>query len=132
MDEDGARHFVGPSLRLTALRYVGAFLAVAVAIYIALWVQPLLDPSVVLLMGVVVAAWFSGLWPAMLVSVFATLALDYYFTPPFHTLRFDFVHIPRLAVFTAIAGLFTSVSARRRRAERSLQQIRDELDAKVQ
>ena len=93
----------------------------------ALWVQPLLDPSVVLLVAVVVAAWFSGLWPAMFASALATLALDYFFTTPVHTLRFDFVHIPRLAVFTAVAGLFTSVSARRRRAERSLKQIRDEL-----
>jgi PAS domain S-box-containing protein len=132
MDEDAARQMVEPALRHTAISYVGAFLAVVAAIYVALWMQPLLDPSVVLLVAVVVSAWFSGFWPAMIASALATLALDYFFTAPVHTLRFDFVHIPRLVVFTAVAGLFTSVSARRRRAERSLQQIRDELDAKVQ
>ena len=131
MNGYAARHLVTPELRHTAVRYRRS-LAVATAIYVALWVQPLLDPSVVLLVAVVVAAWFSGLWPAMFASALATLALDYFFTTPVHTLRFDFVHIPRLAVFTAVAGLFTSVSARRRRAERSLQQIRDELDATVQ
>jgi PAS domain S-box-containing protein len=117
---------------VTTARYVGACLGVGLAVYLADWLQPVLDPSVVLLVSVVLVAWFGGFWPAMLVSAFATLALDFFFTAPFHTLRFDFVHIPRLAVFTATAGLFTSVSARRRRAERSLQQIRDELDAKVQ
>ena len=111
---------------------VGALLGVAFAVFVADWLQPLLDPSVVLLVSVVIVAWFGGFWQAMFASALATLALDYFFTAPFHTLRFDFVHIPRLAVFTATAGLFTSVSARRRRAERSLQQIRDELDAKVQ
>src|SRR6185436_12412426 len=97
--------------------YVGALLGVAFAVFVADWLQPLLDPSVVLLVSVVIVAWFGGFWQAMFASALATLALDYFFTAPFHTLRFDFVHIPRLAVFTATAGLFTSVSARRRRAE---------------
>ena len=120
------------SLWVTTAKYFAACVGVAVAVYLADWLQPVLDPSVVLLVSVVLVAWFGGLWPAMFASAFATLALDFFFTAPFHTFRFDFVHIPRLAVFTATAGLFTSVSARRRRAERSLQQIRDELDAKVQ
>jgi PAS domain S-box-containing protein len=119
-------------VRVATARYIGACLGVALAVYLGDWLQPVLDPSVVLLVAVVVVAWFGGFWPAMFASLFATLALDYFFTAPFHTLRFDFVHIPRLAVFTATAGLFTSVSASRRRAERSLQQIRDELDGKVQ
>lgn len=119
-----------PFLRAAA-RYVGAFLAVAVAVYVAAWLDPVLAPSVVLLVAVVLAAWFSGIWPAMFASVLATAALDYFFTTPIHTLRIDVVHLPRLAVFTAIAGLFVGVSARRRSAERSLQKIRDDLDATV-
>ena len=130
--ESVARQSADHAALATTAKYVGAFLGVAFAVSIADGLQPVLDPSVVLLVSVVVVAWFGGFWPAMFASAFATLALDYFFTAPFHTLRFDFVHIPRLAVFTATAGLFTSVSARRRRAERSLQQIRDELDAKVQ
>src|SRR5919197_5500033 len=120
-----------PAPRLTAMRYVGAVPAVAVGVLLALWLQPVLDAAVVLLMSIVIAAWFSGFWPALLASLLATMALDYFFTPPLHTLTLDFVHIPRLTVFTIIAGVFTSVSAGRRRAERSLKQTRDELDVRV-
>jgi signal transduction histidine kinase len=118
-------------LRPAASRYLGAFVAVALAVYVADWLDSVLDPSVVLLAAVVVAAWFSGFWPAMLASVLATLALDYFFTTPVHVLRVDIVHVPRLAVFTVIAGVFVAVSARRRSAEQSLQRIRDRLDATV-
>jgi PAS domain S-box-containing protein len=115
----------------TAVRYLGAALAVAVGIGLAWWLQSLLDPSVMLLMAVLVAAWFSGFWPAMFASVLATLAVDYFFTLPLYTMNVELAHVPRLIVFTLVAGLFASVSAARRRAEQSLRQAHDELDAKV-
>jgi PAS domain S-box-containing protein len=118
--------------RVAVMRYAGALLSVVIAVFLALWLQPVLDAAVVLLMAVVVAAWFSGLWPALAASLLATLTLDYFFTQPLHTFRFDLIHIPRLAVFTLVTALFTSVSARRRSAERSLKQARDELDTRVQ
>jgi K+-sensing histidine kinase KdpD len=80
-------------------------------------------------MAILLAAWFSGFWPAA--SVLATLALDYFFTPPLYTFGPEIAHIPRLIVFTMMAGLFISVSAGRRRAERSLTQAPDDLDSTV-
>ena len=65
-------------------------------------------------MSVLVAAWFSGFWPAMLASVLATLAVDYFFTQPLYTINVELAHVPRLIVFTLVAGLFVSVSAARR------------------
>jgi signal transduction histidine kinase len=100
-------------------------------VLIARVLPPAFDPTVLLLMAVVVAAWFSGLWPALLASVAATLAFDYYFTPPLYTLRPDLVHLPRLAVFIVFATLFATTSAARRRAERSLREARDELEIRV-
>ena len=117
--------------RRTAVRYLGAMLAVAVGVGLAWWLQPVLDPSVMLLMSVLVAAWFSGFWPAMLASVLATLAVDYFFTQPLYTINVELAHVPRLIVFTLVAGLFVSVSAARRRAEHSLRKAHDELDVKV-
>jgi signal transduction histidine kinase len=115
---------------LVAIRYGGSLLLIAAGVAVAR-VLPIVDPTVLLLMAVVLAAWFSGLWPALLASVVATLAFDYYFTPPLYTLTPDLVHLPRLVVFIVFATLFATASAARRRAEQSLRQARDELEIRV-
>ena len=53
-------------------------------------------------------------WPALVASVLATLALDYFFTLPFYSLKLDFAHIPRLTVFTLFAAFFASSSCMQR------------------
>jgi PAS domain S-box-containing protein len=116
----------------TLARYGGAVVAVAGAVVLALWLHPLLDAAVILLVAVAVVAWCWGPWPALVASLLSTLALDYFFTAPTHMLRLDPVHVPRLAAFTVIAAAFTSVSAGRRNAERSMKQLLRELDMKVQ
>ena len=98
---------------------------------LALLLRSVLDASVLLLVAVLLAAWFGSLWPALVASVLATLALDYFFTWPFCALKLDFAHIPRLTVFTLFAAFFASASAARRRAERSLQHARDQLEIRV-
>jgi PAS domain S-box-containing protein len=118
--------------RLTAVRYLGAIVGAVLGLVLGLWLQSLIDPAVPFLTVVLTVAWLSGLWPALLTSALATLALDYFFTPPLHTLTFELAHVPRLVAFTIIACLFASTSAGRRRAERTLQQARNELDMKVQ
>ncbi len=127
-----AQQTLGHPTRLALIRYMGALFAVVLGVVVASWLQSVLDASVVLLLAILVAAWFSGFWPALLASVVATLALDYFFEQPLHTLTLEFTHIPHLLVFTLIAGVFVSISAARRRAERSLTQARDELERKVQ
>ena len=114
------------------VRYAGALLAVVVAVSMGLWLEPIVDATVLMLIALLAAAWFSGLWPALLASVVATVALDYFFTPPLYTLTLELSHIPHLLMFALIAVLFATASAARRKAERSLLRARDELDAKVQ
>jgi K+-sensing histidine kinase KdpD len=127
-----AQQTVGGSGRMTVVRYAGALFAVTVGVLLGLWLEPLVDATVLLLIAVLVAAWFSGLWPALLASLIATLALAYFFTAPLYTFTLEIGHIPHLLMFTLIAGLFATASAARRSAERSLTHARDELDAKVQ
>jgi hypothetical protein len=84
-----------------------AVLAIAAAIYVALWVQPLAPPSCYWLPLLSRPGSAAGrrCWSRRDPGArlfFTTLC----------TLRFDFVHIPR-RVFATVAGLFTSVSARR-------------------
>jgi len=114
-----------------AVRYGGTILVILAGVQVALWLQTVLDATVVLLIAILAAAWFAGFWPALAGSALATLAIDYYFTPPLYTVSLDFAHLPRLTAFTAIAALFVSISARRREAERALKQAHDELDLKV-
>ncbi len=116
---------------MTATRYLGALLAVAIGVGLALWLDPVVDATVVLLMAVLATAWFAGLGPALLASVAGTLALDFFFTPPLYTLTLKVAHISHLLMFAVIAVLFATASAGRRQAERSLRQARDQLEEKV-
>jgi signal transduction histidine kinase len=116
---------------LAVLRYGSAGLAVAAGVLVASWLEPVLDASVVLLVAIVLTTWFGGLGPALLGSVLATLAYDYFFSPPLHTITVEIAHIPRMLVFTLTSVMFVSLSASRRRAERSLVQARDGLEVKV-
>jgi PAS domain S-box-containing protein len=125
------RTFLG-AIRLTVVRYAAALVAVTAGVLLGLWLGSVVDPTVFLLVAVVVAAWFSGLGPALFAALFAALALDYFFTPPFYEFSFDIARNPHLLMFMLIAVLFATVSAARRKAESSLRQARDELDAKVQ
>jgi len=120
-----------PVWRLLDAQYLMAIAIIGAAVLVADWVQPLIDGDVLLLVGVVLAAWFSGLWPALAAAVLATLALDYFFTEPYYTVGSGFTTIPRLAVFMGIAALFAAAGAQRRRAERALKRVLDELDVKV-
>ena len=115
----------------SAAKYAGTVLVMAAGVQVALWLQTVLDASVVLLIAILAVAWFAGFWPSVLGSALATLAIDYYFTEPLYILSLDFAHLPRLVAFTAIAALFIGITARRRSAERALQQAHDELDLKV-
>src|SRR5436190_8635080 len=103
----------------TLARYGGTVLAILVGVRIAFWLQAVLDASVVLLIAILAAAWFAGFWPAVLGSAMATLAIDYYFTPPIHNLSLDVAHVSRIIVFTVIAAFFILITARRRHAERA-------------
>jgi PAS domain S-box-containing protein len=116
---------------LTLVRYAAAVVAVAAGVLLSMWLQFLLDPMVPLLVTVLVAAWFSGLWPALFASVLATLALDYFFEAPLYTLTLELSHLPHLAIFVLLATVFASASSARRKAEQSLKQARDQLEIRV-
>jgi signal transduction histidine kinase len=115
----------------TLAGYGKAVAAMAAGLLLALWADQLLDPTTVFLAAVVVAAWFGGLGPGLLATVLALLAVEYFFTPPFHTLSPRIQQVPHLVVFAALAVLSAWGSAARKRAEQSLRQARDELEARV-
>jgi signal transduction histidine kinase len=104
---------------------------VAAALLLALWAAPVLDPTTLFLAAVLVAAWSDGLGPGLLAAVVALVAVEYYFTPPFHSLEPRIQQLPRLLAFAVLAVLSAWGSAARKKADMSLRQARDELDARV-
>src|SRR5256714_4554031 len=114
------------------VRYGVAVFCVAVTVIMALWLRPVVVAAAqLLLVAVLITGWVSGLRPALVAWVLATLAFAYYFTSPFDTLKIDAHEIPRLAIFAVLAALLATVSAARRRAEDALERAREELEARV-
>lgn len=129
--EGSIRDWQPTGVRLVLLRYGAAFLWVLAGLLIAWLLEAVLDPSVLLLVSVLMAAWFGGVGPALLASLLATFADDYYFTVPLHTIEIEWSHLPHVAVFALAAVFFATISAARRKAERELKAARDGMEAKV-
>jgi K+-sensing histidine kinase KdpD len=72
--------------------YLAALAGVALATLAGLLVEKYFGSEPVVLLyipAVLVAAIYAGLWPALLSAVAATLAYNYWFTAPFHTLSIE-------------------------------------------
>src|SRR5207245_114683 len=118
--------------KFALVRYGVAVLSVTIAVVLALWLRPIvLAAAQLLLVAIVITGWVSGLWPALVAWILATVALAYFFTPPFDSLKIEVAELPRLMIFTGLAALLATMSAARRRAADSLPTARGELEARV-
>ena len=131
MDGSSGRPAPDSARQPAIVTYGLAVCCVAAGIVLASLLRSVLDASVVLLVAVLLAAWYSSLRAALVAALLATMALDFLFTPPFYTLKLDFAHVPRMTIFTLVSAFFASASAARRRAERLLQHARDQLEIRV-
>jgi PAS domain S-box-containing protein len=118
--------------RFPVVRYGIAVSCVAAVVILALWLQPFaLAAAQLLLVAVFIAGWVSGLRPALVAWLLATLALAYFFTPPFYSLRLELAAIPRVLIFALMAAFLGTMSATRRQAQDALTRARDGFDARV-
>jgi len=81
--------------------------------------------------AVVISACYGGLGPGLLSAVIAVVALDYFFLPPLHTFTVEASGFLRLAVFTAVAIVTSSISARLKETKSELQKAHDQLESRV-
>ena len=116
----------------TLWRYGLAVITVSAALIITRFFEPYTDVTPLFYAAVVISAWFSGMGPGLLAVALATIAIDYYFTPPLYTLGLGTKHISSLVVFGFLAILTSWLSTKRRHAEEGLRQARDELEVRVQ
>jgi PAS domain S-box-containing protein len=107
-------------------------LLIAVAIAIAQLLQGFVDATPLFFAAVMASTWFGGRGPGLLAVLLAAAAFDYFFVPPLHTVTLGLNMIPRVAVFVMSALLISWLSDKRKRAEGSLRQARDGMEAKVQ
>lgn len=82
--------------------------------------------------AVVGASWFGGRWAGITAVILSTLAVEYFFMPPIHSLSIRKESLPIFIEFSVSALVIGWFSTWRKEAEQSLQQARDELQMRVE
>ena len=115
-------------------RYGIAVLSVAVVLFLSRWPAFHLEaaPVSLFLCAVMFSAWFGGVGPGLLATILSTLAFNYYFLLPTHSLAAKPAEIPRLVIFIASVLFVGALSAAQRSATESLRRARDDLKETVQ
>ena len=122
MDVEGASIVERRAERPAWLRYGVAVALVAVAVAITIALQPWLSPTPLAPFygAVVLAAWFSGLRPALLTIGLSTVAIALWAFWPFGMWVLGWSEASRLTTFVIVSVLIVALSASRDRAETAL------------
>jgi two-component system, OmpR family, sensor histidine kinase KdpD len=100
------------------LPYVVASLAVAAALGVSKFVQPLLgleNVDLIFLTAIVVVAVRYGLWPSLLATVAASLCYNFFFLPPVYTFTItDPTNVTAFLLFTVVAVVVSNLAGRGR------------------
>jgi signal transduction histidine kinase len=121
-----------PAFQRAAFGYALAVFSVAVALGLALLMERYEFRGVefpLLLFAVALTVWYANLGPGISSVVISSLAFNYFFTEPLHTLYVTRSELPYYVVFLLFASLVAFFAAVRRRVERDLLQSRGELEA---
>ena len=81
-------------------------------------------------LAVMASVWSGGIEAGVVAAVLSTLAVDYFWLPPIHSLNLD-TELPAFAAFAVVALLSLALSIQRMRAENALRQERNTLEARV-
>jgi PAS domain S-box-containing protein len=111
-----------------------AILSVSTALILSTWPPLHLGsaPASLFLCAVMLAAWFGGFGPGLLAVALSSLAFDYYFLSPVHSLAAKPDEIPRFVVFILSSVFVGSLSVAQRSATEWLRRARDDLKGTVQ
>ncbi|MBV9928605.1 MAG: DUF4118 domain-containing protein [Acidobacteria bacterium] len=125
--------------RAVALQYGVSLLVFLTALLLTQLLWPFIQPNPTpLFFAAIIAAFYGGFGPGLLVSVISALAIDYFFFPPYGALEFTVPNLVRFGVFISVSALVSWLNGTRKRLlderEKLLNQIRgfnDELRGKV-
>ncbi len=121
------------SLTNSMQRFATAFAFVAAALLLSLALQHMFPyPFLFLFFAAVMAsAWFGGTGPGIFAVILSTLAVDYFFVPPLHSLAINATDITYFLAFILCALAASWVSSSKRKSEEELREARDHLEASV-
>src|SRR5450631_1308652 len=121
------------SLTNTSQRFATAFACVAAALSLSLALQRMFPyPFLFLFFAAVMAsAWIGGTGPGIFAVILSTLAVDYFFVPPLHSLAINATDITYFMAFILCALAASWVSSSKRKSEEELREARDHLEACV-
>ena len=128
------RHRWSSVRMLTAsLRYGIALACVAAALSSSLLLQRLFPyPFLFLFFAAVMAsAWFGGTAPGLFAVLLSTVAVDYFFVPPFHSFAINATDTAYFVAFVVCALAASWVSSSKRNSEEALREAHDHLEARV-
>jgi K+-sensing histidine kinase KdpD len=110
-----------------------ALACVAAALLLSLLLQQLFPyPFLFLFFSAVMAsAWFGGTAPGLFAVLLSTLAVDYFFVPPFHSFAINATDTAYFVAFVVCALAASWVSSSKRNSEEALREARDHLEARV-
>ncbi|MGE5307070.1 MAG: sensor histidine kinase [Alphaproteobacteria bacterium] len=118
----------------SGLRYGVAAIAVGLAVLATVLLESPNGPTLYSLsfIAVMLSAWYGGLGPGILATVFAALSIDYFLLPPLGSIDFTWSHMEQVGIFLLSAVIIGSLTASRRRAEERLAALSRELERKVE
>jgi K+-sensing histidine kinase KdpD len=114
-------------------RYGIALLCVAAALSSSMLLQRLFPyPFLFLFFAAVMAsAWFGGPVAGLFAVLVSTVAVDYFFVPPLHSLAINATDTAYFAAFIVCALAASWVSSSKKKSEEALREARDHLEACV-
>ena len=81
--------------------------------------------------AVMTSAWFGGAAPGLFAVLLSTLAVDYYFVPPFHSFVINTTDSAYFISFIICTAVASWVSSSKRKSEEALREARDQLEVRV-
>jgi len=99
------------------LQYGIAVVVFLLALVLTHLLWPLIEPaaSTLFFAAIMLAAFYGGLGPGLLVSVLSALAIDYYFVAPFRGFEISVANTVRVSVFMLVAAMTSWLNASRKR-----------------
>ncbi len=119
--------------RSVARSYSTALLSVLAALGLTLLVQRFFPYPFLFLFfaAVMVSAWFGGPAPGFFAVLVSTLAVDYFFVPPFYSFAVNATEISYFIAFIVCALVASWVSSFKKNGEEALKEARDRLELRV-
>src|SRR5580692_5349651 len=109
-----------------------AILCAGVALAVTESLRNPLFPTPLFFAAIVISTWYGGGIPGFVAVALATFALDYYFIPPVGSLSLNKPEIPYLLEFALPASLTCWFVRKRKIAETTLREARDELQSRIE